>query len=316
MQKYLKAFLTIIITTTLLVTILLNTDISVLKDNITSINYNIFALSLIIFLIALLLSAYRWQIMSTSYNQISFIESLKILFTSLTLNIFLPSRLGDIGKAFFSNPKKSNISTGVAAAMIEKLYDLLSILVFSSIGAIFIITEIKIRLLILCSLTIVILVTYISIFNTSTQSYIFKKFRRMINSKKFHKHLKYIAKYLKDNYVRNYYYLVCSLVIWGLHFIHIFLLFEAINIHIDFIIVIGLIPVAIIIGMIPITISGFGTREAMIFFLFIGYANYEQLTVFVLLFSVRYFVPAIIGSIFLRHYLSSFLKNIYSTKSK
>ena len=69
--------------------------------------------------------------------------------------------------------------------------------------------------------------------------------------------------------------------------------------------IITYMPAVMFFTLIPITISGLGTRELAIVFLFVGYATQVELTSAALLFTaVEFILPALVGCLFLPPFLA------------
>ena len=70
--------------------------------------------------------------------------------------------------------------------------------------------------------------------------------------------------------------------------------------------ILAYIPIVIAITLIPVTVSGLGTREVAIFYLFANFATPEQLAGLALLLTfVEFILPSLIGCFFLPSFLSA-----------
>ncbi|MGC9329636.1 MAG: lysylphosphatidylglycerol synthase transmembrane domain-containing protein, partial [Candidatus Hinthialibacter sp.] len=72
------------------------------------------------------------------------------------------------------------------------------------------------------------------------------------------------------------------------------------------------LPIAIFIGLIPVTISGMGTRDSAMIFLFQQYAPYETNLAVGILYSIfGYWLLAVLGIPFMKSALGGSIKNIH-----
>jgi len=87
-----------------------------------------------------------------------------------------------------------------------------------------------------------------------------------------------------------------TVVMWGMALLQIYLFFAAIGAHIPLLDVLFRMPVAMLVGQIPATLSGIGTRDGAMLYLFSGLTGMEQIVAAGFLFTVfRYWVPAVAG---------------------
>jgi hypothetical protein len=89
-----------------------------------------------------------------------------------------------------------------------------------------------------------------------------------------------------------------------------YILFRAIDLNVPFSAILVFMPITILISLLPITISGLGTREITIIFLFSKYGSQEKLlTLGILLSFVSYILPAVAGLFFLRPFMIKIVRD-------
>jgi len=101
--------------------------------------------------------------------------------------------------------------------------------------------------------------------------------------------------------------LVCiSYVVEFAEFCGMYLCCLALGLSIPIWSILAYIPIVIAITLIPVTVSGLGTREVAIFYLFANFATPEQLAGLALLLTfVEFILPSLIGCFFLPSFLSA-----------
>jgi len=91
-----------------------------------------------------------------------------------------------------------------------------------------------------------------------------------------------------------------SILFWLGHLFQIFLFFRAANMNISYWEVLFYVPVAILVALIPITIGGMGTRDLTLLGLLSSFIVPEKIVLGGLLISLRYFIPALFGLLFIK----------------
>ncbi len=245
--------------------------------------------------------ALRWKLMIKDFRNITAFESLKLIFVCQSINVVTPSKIGDYAKCLILRDKKFNLKIGIGAASFEKVLDLLALVIFSVIGLMLMSASKESILFITILLAALLAVIFILLsidFNKGLIDILiriipFKRLRTIIRDI-----LIYFEKVRCD--MKNISTIIfLTFLGWLLHFIQAHIIFSVIGIDVPFIYSIGLLPLGILAGMIPITLAGLGTRDAVFINLFSGFADKSHLILFGLLFSLRYFIPAFIGLIWL-----------------
>lgn len=95
------------------------------KKYLSQMNPALFILALLFFIPQVGISAYRWQRMIQKKARISLGESTQLILSSNALNILLPSRVGDLSKAYFVGKEgRLDLKRGMNVVLFEKYIDL------------------------------------------------------------------------------------------------------------------------------------------------------------------------------------------------
>lgn len=298
-RKRLTVTISIILAIVILVALFLSVDQRLFLDNLININVVALVLTLLMFIPSLVLTTYRWQLMIADYRKIKFWQSMKMVLATYSINIITPSKLGDLGKAFFARSKRLNLKTGGSAVVLEKILDLLSLVVFAVLGVLVIKLSLESFWLFMgLAAFFITMLLFIMLANLNRDGFIVKATKFLMPIKRLQKILLSMWSYfntIRKNKSRFVGIIVLSLGIWFFHLLQGFMFFWVINIKMNFFIALGLIPLGILVGMIPITISGMGTRDSAFIFLFSAYATPASLLLFGLLFSLKYVLAALLG---------------------
>ena len=105
--------------------------------------------------------------------------------------------------------------------------------------------------------------------------------------------------------------LAITLLNWFCSFMQTWCCYQAFHVDVPIPFIIAALPIAIFIGLIPVTLSGMGTRDSAVIYLFRPYASYEiNLAVGILYSIFGYWLLALFGIPFMKSALGGSIKNI------
>ena len=247
------------------------------------------------------LSAWRLTWLTPADHPLGMPESLRLILAAGVLNMVMPSRMGDLAKAYFMT-----LRTGMSGALalsvsvFEKAIDLVGLLAWCVIG-----------LAVAHGGTVGGLFFQLALAATAgllalLLGLIFAGGRLMALSGPLlpaamrDRFLGFLAAWshvhghLHGRRRRLPVIKAFSVGLWLLHLVQLWLFAMAIG-PVPFTAVLALMPLALLTGLIPMTFAGIGTRDAAIVFLFAPWLSPEQAAALGLLATLRYLLPALIG---------------------
>ena len=261
------------------------------------------------FVLTYLLSAIRWKVMADPFIRLSVYQSLKLIGAANSLNMILPSKMGNFIKAYaiFSN---GAVKTKPAISMViyEKLLDMATMcvlfLVFTFMGSRY---NLLILFNVMFSACMVLLLICMHIFprnrifdNIDLKRSVIKNWLAGLFS--------VVLTYARSDEFKQAgiikIYLITTLICVT-HSIQLILFFHMLGLHIPSITILSNMYGAIFIGLIPITIAGIGTRDLAIVYLFNGILTYSESLSIGIVITMRYLVPMILGFPFFMAYVFS-----------
>jgi uncharacterized protein (TIRG00374 family) len=313
--NYRKQILSLLISATLLAILLWRVDARAVLDILSGIHLGWFLLAMVFFVPQTVVIAWRWQLISRPLARLSMRESLRQVLASNTLNLVLPSKLGDLTKGVFLHRRGScRLSEGMHIVVFEKLLDLASLCAWMIVGWFILPSFVPWVLAILvmgASLIAVVLVVY---FSRRGSALIFSSLPgRVLQHPKLAKLREVLASGPRvmalvhaDGPRRNL-ILGSSFLIWLLHLLQIACFFQCVRADVTLFQVVAIMPIAIFAGLLPLSLAGIGVRDWAIVALFASPTNSPALLASVgLLVSLRYVVPAACGLPFVpRYFLAS-----------
>jgi glycosyltransferase 2 family protein len=260
-----------------------------------------------------MLTAYRLVWISSLGNQLSYIESIKLILAASSMNIILPSKMGDIAKSvFIAKEDKMTSSQSLCLVIFEKISDLLAILLWCLFGLIFYQKNYEFSLLFIF-VVLALAIGILMIVSTFFSRIFFKIICIVLPinlEKKIHRfsfEWNKLIKYLNIHTNKFIGVIVFSIFLWFLHLLQIWLFILALNGEVSFIHNLALTPKAILIGLLPFTIAGIGTRDAAFIFIYSNYFSAATGAALGLFATMRYMIPAIFGLPFLSFYMRDLL---------
>jgi len=287
----------------ILAVIFLKIDINEFIHNFKNINLIYFAISLMFFVPQTYVSAKRWQLILDPQCVISLWKSATLILASSTLNVILPSKVGDFAKALFL--KRSDgleLSKGFSLTFIEKILDVAGLCVVLLVGAIFIPNGNSIvRLSIVFSFCIITLTIFMFSYDMRRLklNWLASKIGVEKRLNAFLDEWQQSVSAQRRDKERFIMILSFTIFLWFLHIGQIYLFFLSLNSAVSPMVVLTYVPLSIFVGLIPISFGGIGTRDAALIYLFSPYESSSVMAGIGILCSFRYFVPALFGLPFL-----------------
>ncbi len=308
-----KRLLSLIISCAFLWIIFSRVNTSELIQSLQGIDFFYLSLALLLFLPLIIIPAWRWQYVSKSKAHITLQESTRLILASSCLNLFLPSKMGDLCKAYFLN-KHGHVamSRGINLVLFERYLDTAALSVMALIGAALSSFNPSIRLgVISFSLLILTMLPIALVFFTAPGKHTGLRSRIKLPKKlqSFFDDTQNLLHELKRRPETLIILISVSLFLWFLHLTQFYFIFQALHSNVPCMHIFALVPVAIFTGMIPITAAGVGSRDAALLVLFSPYAPSSQIVIVGLFATLRYLVPGILGVFF----LSSYMVNLKGT---
>ncbi|VEP16017.1 conserved membrane hypothetical protein [Hyella patelloides LEGE 07179] len=302
----LKRFISIVISTALLFYLYSRIEINRLWEVFQNCDALWMTISLGMVIPLTLFTSWRLQQLMPKGTNLSFLEANRLILGSSVLNMVLPSKMGDIAKAYFMR-ERDNLSGSLSLVIVifEKACDMLSLLLWCIFG-LFFYSE---KNTFFWGITAIITGGFIvGVFLLGWGA--FANFFFILCSKIVPQGIKNKLQQMQQSWseMHNYFWsdrkqlaiiTITSIFIWFLHLLQIWLFILALKAWTPFIVSLALSPLSILAGLLPFTFAGVGTRDAALIWFYQPYFNETVGAALGLLCTSRYFLPAIIGLPFL-----------------
>ena len=245
-------------------------------------------------------------------RSLELLEANRLILGASVLNMVLPSKMGDIAKAYFMSDRL-NISPSLALAIsiFEKACDLLSLLLWCVFGLLLYPAK---DYLFWIMTTVVTVGLALGLLMLGSRQFADFWFHLIIESvpKSFQQKLQKMQsswremhRYFWGNKRQLLIVTTTSVFIWLLHLLQIWLFILALKATVPFVVSLALSPLSILAGLLPLTFAGIGTRDAAIIYFYQDYLQEATAAALGILCTSRYFIPAVIGLPFLRQMLEA-----------
>ncbi|MEL7068340.1 MAG: lysylphosphatidylglycerol synthase transmembrane domain-containing protein [Cyanobacteria bacterium J06581_3] len=311
MKKSTKKLLSLAVSTVILIIIYTQIDFGGLIEVFRECDRLWMAISLGMVIPITFFSGWRLRQVVPKQVSLDLWEANKLILAASVLNMVLPSKMGDIAKAYFMRDQ-SNITGSLALSIVvfEKACDFLSLLLWCAFGLLLF----PVKDAFFVTMTIAIVAGFILgvfILFSRTIATLFFGFVRRIAPGKIGKKLGVLEdswgemqRYFWRDRTQLFIITATSIFIWLLHLLQIWFFILALNAWVNPITNLALSPLAILAGLLPLTFAGVGTRDAALIVLYQPYFSTATGAALGLLCTSRYLLPAIGGLLFLNRYLT------------
>jgi len=234
----------------------------------------------------------------------------RLILSASTLNLILPSKMGDLAKAWVLTRRHGfDGSFALAIVIIEKLLDLASLLVWGVAALLWIGALTRPLLSLALAATALLLALLLAILSPSPSvarllAGLTHRLPHGIGQRVagFGGRWSDAVGWFWRDRARAGRLVALSLAIWAGHLAQFWLFVRALGGAMPFIDNAAFATLAILIGLLPFTLAGIGTRDAAIVLLYAGWLRPGQAAVLGVLATSRYLIPALAGLPFIRDY--------------
>lgn len=263
--------------------------------------YMTIALALIIPL--LVIKALRWQLLMKAQNIDYSLKDSALMYVAATyIGVITPGRIGEFIKVFYLNADNHPFGKAFATVLLDRLFDLVSLLLLGYAGMCLFIAYFERTILILSSILVgtllmILFFLYKKDLSIGILEYISSHFipeRYRDNAKTGFSDLCNGFKTLNTN--QGVLATFITFFAWVIYFVMMYLFALSLDINIPFLYLATCISISAVITLIPISISGIGTRDAtlIILFSYLGISK-ESALAFSMMILFMNFVAGLIG---------------------
>jgi glycosyltransferase 2 family protein len=306
-----KQFISFVISLLILGVIYWQIDISLIAEVLLQSNISWLVLGFGMVIPITLLTALRLTWMVPSKHEFSYLESLRLILAANTMNMMLPSKMGDVAKCLFlADDEGLGHAQALSLVIFEKISDFLALLLWCVFGLTFFLRDYWFRGWFLFVVMIGIMFSFLMLTSVHFIQAVFKAVSKIIPIQLENKLAqletgwKEMVVYINMYKMRFIGIMLFCIFLWLLHLGQIWVFIMSLNVLVPFIDNLALTPLAILIGLLPLTFAGVGTRDAAFIFLYANYFTTATGAALGLFATMRYVIPALFGIPFLSNYIN------------
>ena len=270
------------------------------------------ALSLAMVVPITLCTAWRLQQLMPRGGQLGFGEANRLILAASVLNLVLPSKMGDIAKAWFMRDRgQLDGSLALSLVVFEKSCDMLSLLLWCVFGLTLYPRKDALFWTMTCAV-VAMLTAGVLLLASEKCARIFFGLGGRFAPERMKEILARLGaswsemhRYFWESPARLLKVAGTSVFVWFLHLLQIWMFILALRAWAPFLANLALSPLAILAGLLPLTFAGVGTRDAALVFFYASYFTAPTAAALGLLCTARYLLPALGGLPFAGPYLGS-----------
>jgi uncharacterized protein (TIRG00374 family) len=257
-----------------------------------------------------LLTAWRLDQLMPGGARLGIGESNRLILVASVLNLVLPSKMGDLAKAWFMKERgHASASLAFALVVFEKTCDMLTLLLWCAFGLLLYPQKDALFWIMTACVTGGLVTGLALLGSPALAELAFRTGARLAPAKARAKleQLRLAWREMHDCFWRDRARLArvsaTSVFIWFLHLLQIWMFILALRAHTPFLANLALAPLAILAGLLPLTLAGIGTRDAALILFYHPYLNAPTAAALGILCTMRYVLPAVGGMPFVAQYL-------------
>jgi uncharacterized protein (TIRG00374 family) len=255
-----------------------------------------------------LATAWRFHILARS--RVSLWEALRLILSASTLNLFFPSKMGDLAKGWVLARRHAvDAHLAVAIVVLEKLLDLASLLLWGVAALVWIAGDDPWLWLMATLVAALLAFLLLAIGPWPLAAWGMRRFSARLPGKigqtarSFPEEWAGLIAWFWSDRRRALWVITLSVLLWAGHLAQFWLFAHALDASVPFIDNMAFATLAILVGLLPFTMAGIGTRDAAIIFFYKPWLLPSQGALLGVLATMRYLIPAIAGLPFLKDFL-------------
>jgi glycosyltransferase 2 family protein len=237
-------------------------------------------------------------------------ESNRLILVACVYNLILPSKMGDLAKAWFMK-ERGHLSGELASALVifEKGCDMIALLLWCGLGLL-LYPQKDVLFWVMSGCVLSGLVCGATLLGSRTLASFLLRLGGQVLPVRMKPMLEKLGGAWREMYSyfwqhpsRLFLVVGNSIVIWFFHLVQIWVFVLALRAQAPFLASLALAPLAILAGLLPLTFAGVGTRDAALILFFRPYLDAPTGAALGMLCTLRYVLPALGGLPFVTRYM-------------
>ncbi|MFB0536681.1 MAG: lysylphosphatidylglycerol synthase transmembrane domain-containing protein [Anaerolineae bacterium] len=286
-----ERFVQLIVSITVLFILVKHTNVKLLVSTWREVRFSYLILATLIVPFSILPRVYRWSsIINREKKSVSLADLYLLTLAGISLNFLLPANLGDIARSYYGHKKTGLGEEMLTSSLVDKLIALFSIFSLGATAS-FLYGLYSYTYLSLALAVVFAVVPFCpNLLPWGLIEKVSLLFADKVNARQLREQLT-LSNKVKITTV------VWSIMGWGVTFLIFYIICRAFSTDVKFTYVFAIAPMIILARLCPLTLSGLGTQEAMVVYLFrsIGVDGTNSFLVSITFSFIVSVIPAFIG---------------------
>ena len=287
--------------------ILSQVNLSVLINVLLNINLFFLLIVFVLSVLSLVIRSIKWKfLIEKASMKLNFFDLLKFYFIGLFLGILTPGRIGEFSKSIYVNKKIKSLPVAIATVIMDRLIDIIVLVMtglFSFIAFAFIFRQLIFSTELISIIAIIFFIGIIFFFKLNYLHFLLKPMFNFMIPEKYKERVKshYLEFFISIKKMKKTSLLIFSLAIsissWFVSISASYVLSLSLGLNIPFEFFFLVHPIITLLDILPISVSGIGTRELVLIFLFSFYSVPAETAIAfgIIYMLIAYWAIALIG---------------------
>ncbi len=246
-----------------------------------SANYSYLLLMFFLFVPMLFVQTAKWRYLLKSQGlKFTFSYLLRLQFISLFYEAVTPGRVGSFIKIVYINKRVKNLGKSTSSVVIDRALDFLFVAFLAFLGSLFLIKDLVNVFYVIIAIFLLFVFGFIILMNKGAMRILVYLFYKVLTPER----MKEKARDSFNEFYRNlpsvkaiFIAFFLTAVLWIITYTQAYISAKAFSINVPYTHFMLLFPISVLISLVPITVSGFGTREAVLINLLGKFGRAEQI---------------------------------------
>lgn len=287
----------------LFIYIIITTGIDRLINAFVSADYFYVFLMVLLIIPTLLIQTFKWNyILKRQKINFKFFHVVKLQIISIFYELVTPARLGSLIKIAYVQEKTHNFGKSSSSVIIDRSLDFLTVALLAFLGSLILITGEFNVIYITIFVFLIFLGGFFILINKKSMKFFARIFYNIFLPKKFREKAK---KSFHDFYeslpsIKTMIIVfLMGVVFWIAIYTQAYFSALAFGVNVPYLKFLTIFPISVIISLVPISVSGLGTREAVLMILLGTYGEAQNIIAFSLLWVSASLIVYSIAALFL-----------------
>ena len=287
----------------LFIYIIITIGIDKLINAFASADYFYVFLMVLLMIPTLLIQTFKWDyILKRQKINFKFFHVIKLQIISIFYEFVTPARLGSFIKIAYVQEKTHNFGKSSSSVIIDRALDFLTVAFLAFLGSLILITGEFNVIYITIFVFLIFLGGFLILINKKSMKFFARIFYNLFLPKKFREKAK---KSFHDFYeslpsIKTIFVVfLIGIVFWIAIYTQAYFSALAFGVNVPYLKFLTIFPISVIISLVPITVSGLGTREAVLMTLLGTYGEAQNIIAFSLLWVGASLIVYSIAALFL-----------------